>query len=123
MRGADVDNPEWYIGALGALRRLPVPDPGIRMSPVVYGGIRQGLSGARTLDVTGVRMGYDMEFTGLEPDEWMHLEALRTRLIPGPHRLLDPLRRNRLSVEAAAVRVVGTRYGGTTISAGTAERG
>jgi hypothetical protein len=68
-------------------------------------------------------MSYDMEFTGLEPDEWMHLEALRTRLIPGPHRLLDPLRRNRLSVEAAAVRVVGTRYGGTTISAGTAERG
>ncbi|MCP2200074.1 hypothetical protein LX90_003764 [Lentzea flava] len=118
-----MDNTEWYIGALGALRRLPVPDPGIRMTPVLYGGIRQGLSGARTIDVTGVRMSYEFEFSALEPDEWMHLEALRTRLIPGPVRLLDPLRRNRLSSEAAAMRVVGTRYGGVTATAGLTERG
>lgn len=91
----------WYLGPLGDLRPLVCPEPNIRMSVVRYGGVHQGLSGARTMDVTGHRQDFEFVFEYLEEDEYAWLEALHTRLVPGPHKLINPMRRNRLSLRSS----------------------
>lgn len=91
----------WYIGPLGDMRALVCPEPGISVRDVRYGGIHQGLSGARTMDVTGHRSEFQFEFTYLDQDEWAWLDALHTRLVPGPHRLINPLKKNRLTLRAS----------------------
>ncbi|MBM7771983.1 hypothetical protein JOD54_002187 [Actinokineospora baliensis] len=93
----------WYLGPLGDLRALTCPEPGITVSQVRYGGIHQGLSGARTLDVTGHKAEYTFQWRWIDPAERLWLEALHTRLIPGPFRLIDPLRHNRLSISAVTL--------------------
>lgn len=97
---------DWYIGPLGDLRRLVVPEPDIKIDLVRFGGIHQGLSGARTMDITGYRTEYNFEFRNLERSEFMWLEALHSRFVDGPHRLIDPLKKNRLSAQASKMRTV-----------------
>lgn len=93
----------WYLGPLGGLRELPVPNPGIEDTVTRYGGIHQGLSGARTVDVTGHRGAFTFTWNFLLPDEYNYLRALHTRLIPGPYRLIDPRFKNRLSTQSTAM--------------------
>lgn len=92
---------EWYLGPLGNLRELPCPELDVQLTTTRYGGIHQSLSGARHMDVTGHRSEYVMEFNYLDQDEYRWLEALHTRLIPGPFRLINPLKKNRLSLAAS----------------------
>lgn len=94
----------WYLGPLGDLRALVVPEPGIQMNQVVYGGVHQGLTGARTKDVTGTRMDYDFQFNYLDQSEWSWLNALNTRLVPGPLYLIDPLRKNRITTHGCGMK-------------------
>ncbi|AIG78469.1 Hypothetical protein AJAP_28155 [Amycolatopsis japonica] len=75
----------------------------MKTSVVRYGGVHQALSGARTMDVTGHRAEYEFEWKYLERSEWMWLEALHLRHIPGPFALLNPLRKNRLSASASSL--------------------
>ena len=103
-----MNNTTWYLGPLGDLRALPCPEPGITDTTVRYGGIHQGLSGARTVDVTGYRTEYGFEFEYLEPEEFRWLRALHTRMVPGPYRLIDPRYRNRLSPQSTALWQVAT---------------
>lgn len=91
----------WYLGPLGDMRPLIVPEPGIQINQVRYGGIHQGLSGARSLDITGYRSEYEFEFKHLDRDEFLWLEALHLRLVPGPFYLLDPLKKNRLTSQSS----------------------
>lgn len=102
----------WYLGPLGDLRPLVVPDPDIQINEVRYGGVHQGLSGARTMDVTGHRREYQFQFGYLDQDEYRWYEALHSRLVPGPFRLLDPFRKNRLSVQASRLLPVESRNSG-----------
>jgi hypothetical protein len=90
----------WYLGPLGDLRALTVPERGVEMTQVRYGGIHQGLSGARTMDVTGHRGQYTFNYTYLEEEEYLWLEALHYRLVEGPFWLLNPLKKNLLSLQA-----------------------
>ncbi|RJQ79981.1 hypothetical protein D5S17_09430 [Pseudonocardiaceae bacterium YIM PH 21723] len=73
------------------------------MSDVRSGGIHQALSGAHTVDVTGTRKSFEFRWRWLEEDEAVWLHALHTRHIPGPLRLVDPLRRNRLTARSASL--------------------
>jgi hypothetical protein len=98
--------PIWYLGPDWDLQPLVCPEPDIAMPPVRFGGIFQGLSGARSMTVTGVKESYGFVFEYLDPDEYLRLEALQRRTIPGPHRLISPLRVNRLSPAAAEVKPV-----------------
>lgn len=93
----------WYLGPLGDLRALTCPEPGISTSEVRYGGVHQALSGARTMDILGHRSEYTFEWTYMEPAEWTWLRALHTRHVPGPFRLINPMRKNRLTPQASAV--------------------
>jgi hypothetical protein len=58
------------------------------------------------MDVTGHRTDYQFEFTWMESEEFEWIEALHSRLVPGPHYLLNPLKRNRLSLESSRMTVV-----------------
>jgi len=98
----------WYLGPLGNMRPLIVPEPDIEINEVRYGGVHQGLSGARIMDVTGYRAEYSFEFRHLDREEYLWLEALHTRLVPGPFYLLNPLKRNRLTQQAS--RLQRTEY-------------
>lgn len=98
--------PIWYLGPDWDLKPLVCPEPDISMPPVRYGGIFQGLSGARSMTVTGVKEQYSFDFEFLDPNEYHRLEALHRRIIPGPHRLVNPLRVNRLSPQGAEVKPV-----------------
>ena len=93
----------WYIGPLGDLRALTCPEVELSTSQVRYGGIHQGLSGARTLDITGHRSEYGLELKWLDESEFYYLEAMHTRMMPGPYFLIDPLKRNRLTVQATGL--------------------
>jgi hypothetical protein len=91
----------WFLGPPGDLRELIVPEPDVTVEQVRLGSARQALSGARTVDVTGHRQRFEFTFEHLEPEEYAWLEALHTRVIPGPLRLISPLKRNRLSMQAS----------------------
>jgi hypothetical protein len=104
----------WYMGPAGNLRALQTPQGGMDFSEVRYGGVFQGLSGARTMDVTGHRSAVNMEWTYMTKSDWDFLNACHTRQLPGPHYLINPLSKNRLSVQAARgdyVRNTGTGTG------------
>lgn len=98
--------PIWYLGPDWDLQPLVCPETDVKMSPVRYGGIFQGLSGSRSMTVTGIKEDYSFSFEYLDPEEYLRLEALNRRAIPGPHRLLNPLRVNRLSPNGADVKPV-----------------
>ena len=61
---------DWYLGPLGDLRPLVCPEPDLSATQVRYGGLHQGLSGARTLDVTGHKAEYEFNTTGDDVTEF-----------------------------------------------------
>lgn len=103
---------EWYLGPAGDLRALVCPDRDINISDVRYGGVHQGLSGARTVDVTGVKMQVDFTFPYLSETDYLWLEAMHVRHIPGPVYLVNPLKRNLLSKNASMCRTSYFSAGG-----------
>ncbi|GAB3475256.1 hypothetical protein [Amycolatopsis cihanbeyliensis] len=111
----------WYLGPVGDLRPLTCPEPQIETTEVRYGGTHQGLSGARTMDVTGHAHEFTFTWTYLEQAEWQWLKALHTRHIPGPVRLINPMLHNRLSTRATTLRIgtgmdTGVRHSGGILS-------
>ncbi len=92
---------EWFMGPPGDLRVLVCPDRGVNVSDVRFGGVHQGLSGARTMDVTGVKMQVDLNLSYLTETDYLWLEAMFIRHIPGPVFLINPLKKNLLSKEAS----------------------
>jgi hypothetical protein len=114
--------PTWYLGPQGDLRALTAPERDIKNSIERYGGLHQGLSGARTMDVTGHRAVYEIGFKWLEKDEWEFLRSMHLRRVPGPFRLLDPFYRNRLTPESADCKVGGGTARGVTVTGGNTLR-
>jgi hypothetical protein len=110
---------EWYIGPPGDLKQLVCPEINLSVTDVRYGGVHQGLSGARIMDVTGIRQDIALSFTFLDEADYRWLEALQTRHIPGPHRLISPLKRNRLTIQASSVNPTASIRPGVKLSAGT----
>lgn len=108
----------WLLGPPGDLRELETPETGISITEVRYGGIHQGLNGARAMDVTGVKTDVTLTFQYLEEDDYRWLQALHTRHIPGAHRLINPLRKNRMSMYAASCNPTPSRRHGVWFSAG-----
>lgn len=94
----------WYLGPVGDIRPLVCPERGISMNLVRYGGVHQGLSGARVMDVTGHKYEYSFQWTYMDYSEWIWLEALHTRYFPGPFWLINPMKANLLTRESAALK-------------------
>src|SRR5690606_40132859 len=66
----------WYLGPLGKLRGLVCPERGMSDTSTRYGGIHQGLTGARTMDITGHRREYEFEFVYMDKQDFAWLNAL-----------------------------------------------
>ena len=94
----------WYLGPLGKLRGLVCPERGMSDTSTRYGGIHQGLTGARTMDITGHRREYEFEFVYMDKQDFAWLNALHNRMVPGPFYLIDPRYKNRLSPQATSLR-------------------
>ena len=91
----------WYLGWLGDMRALPVPETGFDMTEVRYGGVHQALNGARTMDTTGYRRQFKMDFKYLTEDEYMWLRSLYLGNVTEALYLINPLSKNLLSQQAS----------------------
>lgn len=91
----------WYVGWLGEMRSLLTPEVDFDNSEQRYGGVHQALNGARTVDVTGYRSSFNMEWDYLSEGEQEWLYALYNRLIDQPHYLINPLKKNLISKQAS----------------------
>ena len=110
--------PTWYLGPTGDLRPLVCPETDIDMPVVRYGGIHQGLSGSRALDVTGHRQQFNFNFNWLSPTEYAWFQAMHLRQVKGPFRLISPLKVNRLTPESSFGFVGGGTAQGVSITGG-----
>lgn len=111
-----MDTATWYLGPVGDIRPLVCPERGITMNLVRYGGVHQGLSGARIMDVTGHKYEYSFQWTYMDYSEWIWLEALHTRYFPGPFWLINPMKANLLTRESAALKLSTNTSHGIEIS-------
>lgn len=111
----------WYLGPPGDLRALHCPERNIDITEVRFGGLHQSLGGGRTMDVTGIKAQYTFNWEYLESTDYKWLRALHTRLIRGPHRLIDPLKVNRLSIGASNSDITPHRWPYFVQSAGVLE--
>lgn len=111
----------WYLGPPGDLRPLVCPDTNISIIKRRYGGVQVGISGARTVDVTGFRDDYVFSFSFMEPSEWSWLEALHTRHVRGPFWLINPMRNNRLSTRATTLDRSFNSNAGITMQGGSTQ--
>lgn len=98
-------DPIWYFGPDWDMRPLVCPEKDITMPVVRYGGIFQGLSGARTVRVTGHKQEFKFDLRYLDPDEYKWLEACHLRAIPGPFRLINPMKKNLLSYNGSMLKI------------------
>lgn len=107
-----VDSATWYLGPIGDLRPLFCPQRDISMNLIRYGGVHQGLSGARTMDVTGHKYEFTFNWKYMTKSDWIWLEALHTRYFPGPFWLLNPIKLNLLTRESSALKsAINTTHG------------
>ena len=106
----------WYLGPVGDLRPLPCPETDLQVSQVRYGGIHQGISGARVMDITGYRNEYSLDFRLLDQNEFRWIEAIYMQMVPGPIYLVNPLKRNLLSNQSSTMSFgnLGVTTGGVT---------
>lgn len=112
----------WYLGPEGNLKALICPSVNIDMTVERYGGIFQGLSGARSVDVTGHKQKFTFEFKYLDQTEYQWYRALHQRQFPGPFRLINPLEKNRLTPESSMTKWGGGTAAGFAMTSGVASR-
>lgn len=96
---------EILMGAPGNMFALPVPEiGGYTETPVKFGAIHQGLTGARTLDNLGTRREWSMTWEDLDPSDCSALQGLydQLRTDAGSVRLIQPYRKNLLTSVAAS---------------------
>lgn len=115
-------SPIWYLGPTGDLRPIYCPAPDIEMSTVRFGGVHTSLSGSTTTDVLGLRQKFAFNFRFLAPQDYAWFEAMNHRHIPGPFRLLNPMKKNRVSVESSFSKWAAGTSQGVQLTSGSGVR-
>jgi len=110
----------WYFGWLGEMRSLLTPNVNLTNVEERYGGVHQSLNGARTVDVTGLRRTYEMDWDYLTDDEVAWLYAFYRRMITQPSYLIDPTKKNLISEQASVANThgmndLGVSYNSTVV--------
>ncbi len=88
--------PVFYLGPLGRMIAIQVPQAGFGAVPYEYGVLHQNLSGTATKDVFGQKWTYQIPLEQLDPRAYSFIEMMLRGALTGPYYLLDPRRRNRL---------------------------
>lgn len=92
----------WRLGALGSLTEIPPPADPTDVAHDLVGGEHVSLGGVATVDRAAWARSWQMEWPALDEDQAAYLEAVGLGLVPGPLRLLNPQRRNRLHQQVAS---------------------
>lgn len=96
-----LQNATWYIGWLGEMRALLTPEVGMDTTETRYGGTHQSLTGKRTIDITGYRTEYDLNWSYLTETEYEWLRALYIGHISQSQYIVNPLKKNLMSQQAS----------------------
>lgn len=110
--------PHWLFGPAGDLRPLPAPAGDVVNTVDRFGATHVAITGGRTVDTLGYRARYEFELPYLDEEEYFRLEALYTLADPRPLKLIDPMRRNLLSRDAALAKPADATQRGLSASLG-----
>lgn len=91
----------FYLGPVGRMVALPCPETGLDNTLEKVAARHVSLNAGTTEDIRGFRRKWTVEFPWLTADDVGYLEAVYTGAIRGPLRLIDPTRRNRLTLAAS----------------------
>lgn len=103
-----------YLGPIGGLVALPVPQAGVQRSPERIGGVHTSRNGTRTVDSFGMKRSWSLAFDWRFQSELEAIRLMHYGAIEGPFRLIDPMVHNRLSPEVSATGSV--RHDGAAIA-------
>lgn len=108
----------FHVGPIGSL--LPLPDRlvDVPASLTRLGGTHVSLEGNRITDTFGFKRSWSWAWENLLPWQLPYVEALVYGLVPGPLRLIDPRRTNRLPEQNATGGSVRRSARGWNSSAG-----
>lgn len=99
-----MSDPVFYLGPLGAMQAIASPRPGLQVGDDESAVVSRLLTGRRHAQLRAPSRDYTLTWDYLTVAEFSVISALRAGVFgPGPVRLLDPWRPNRLSAEASAV--------------------
>lgn len=115
-------SPVWYLGPTGDLRPLFCPAPDVEMSMVRFGGIHTSLSGSSVVDVLGLRQKFTFNFRFMAPEDYAWLDAMNQRHVPGPFRLINPMKKNRLTPEGSFSKWAAGTAQGVSLASGSGIR-
>lgn len=91
-----------YVGALGSMVALPDTDDEVTIALHTTGGLKRALRGGVTNDVFSRKRSWTFAYSKLIDEQIAYLDALAYGSLPGPLRLVDTRRPNRLPEDFAA---------------------
>lgn len=92
----------FYVGPIGSMVQLPDVDTVVDVALSRIGGTGVSLMGNQWRDTLGYRRAWGWKWENLLPAQLPYLEALAAGMVPGPLRLIDPRRANRLPEQIAS---------------------
>ena len=92
----------FYVGPVGSLVQLPDVASDVDVATARIGGSDASLMGNAWRDTLGYRRTWTWKWADLLPAQLPYIEALTHGLVPGPLRLVDPRRANRLPEQQAS---------------------
>ncbi|MEV1294432.1 hypothetical protein [Pseudonocardia sp. NPDC049635] len=92
----------FYVGPLGLLLPLPDVSSAVEVATDRIGSSSRSLMGRQWRDTLGYQRTWTWKWLDLLPSQLPYVEALSTGMVPGPLRLIDPRRANRLPEQVAS---------------------
>lgn len=93
---------QFYVGPIGGLLALPDVQGDVDAPLERIGGSSRSLMGRQWRDTLGFQRSWSWSWDTLLPEQVVAVEALAYGIVPGPLRLLDPYRSNRLTEQVAS---------------------
>ena len=104
----------FYLGPLGGMVPLPVPQAGVRRPAERIGGTHISRSGARTVDSFGMKRSWSLAFDWRYQSELEAIRLMHYGATAGALRIVDPMIHNRLPAEVSSTGSV--RYDGVLVA-------
>lgn len=108
----------FHVGPIGGLVALPDVEGDVEVPLERIGGSAVSLMGRQWRDTLGFRRSWRWQWDTLLPEQVVAAEALAYGMVPGPIRLLDPHRANRLPEQVASGGSVNRSSRGFAVTAG-----
>jgi len=100
-----LDIPMFWLGPLGRLLPLACPEQNVANTVEAQQATNTSVSARNTVDLQGFRRQWTMTEAWLDSDEVSMFEAMFTGIMMPPHRIIDPLRKNRFRPSVSAPRL------------------